>query len=82
MSTVSKSRAFEDWNDSFQTFKKNMHFSCTFSLYLSEEIVLGSFYFSFIIILNYSLTIIGELAIETQVKENVQQSDGQILQTV
>lgn len=51
------------------------------SLYLSEEIVLGSFYFSFIIILNYSLTIIGELAIETQVKENVQQSDGQILQT-
>lgn len=45
------------------------------SLYLSEEIVWGSFYFSFIIILNYSLTIIGELA--TQIKENVQQSDGQ-----
>lgn len=36
------------------------------SLYLSEEIVWGSFYFSFIIILNYSLTIIGELA--TQIK--------------
>lgn len=36
------------------------------SLYLSEDIVLGSFYFSFIIILNYSLTIIGELA--TQIK--------------
>lgn len=45
------------------------------SLYLSEEIVWGSFYFSFIIILNYSLTIIGELA--TKIKENVQQSDGQ-----
>lgn len=45
------------------------------SLYLSEEIVWGSFYFSFIIILNYSLTIFGELA--TKIKENVQQSDGQ-----
>lgn len=45
------------------------------SLYLSEEIVWGSFYFSFIIILNYCLTIIGELA--TKIKENVQQSDGQ-----